>query len=250
MQDPEGDTIKRWEAAETSRRLSGPVAVIRIDGRAFSSFTRGCDKPCDTRIEAAMIAMAAELVEAFHARVAYVQSDEVTLVLVAEPPAEMPFGGRVQKLTSVTASRAAAAFMFALPPSLAQRRPHFDARVFAVEGFAEAEAVLRWRQRDARRNAVLSLGQKALGKKAIMGMPTHQVASDLRAINLRPEDYGPHFAFGTFLERMPQQMALPEAERLQISEPWRPAPGHIVTRNVICASNVMQARRKRPGCPV
>lgn len=58
--------------------------IVRLDGRTFSTFTRGFNKPCDWRILTPMILTTQDLVEEFHASLGYVQSDEITLVFPIE----------------------------------------------------------------------------------------------------------------------------------------------------------------------
>jgi len=61
--DDFGNRMKAYEAVETGRRLDVTMPIYaRIDGRAFSSFTRGMDRPFDFRMLSAMVATASHLV--------------------------------------------------------------------------------------------------------------------------------------------------------------------------------------------
>ncbi len=160
--DPLGDRMKAYEWAESHRRFEpNAVVVVRLDGRGFSKFTRGMDKPFDERMSKAMIEAATIVMRAAKSRLAYTQSDEITLVL--EPSSDEDsifFHGKKQKIVSVLAGLCSSAFIHAVMagetdfPMYAGRMPHFDCRVFEVpESYEAANAVL-WRVRDAERNAV------------------------------------------------------------------------------------------------
>jgi tRNA(His) 5'-end guanylyltransferase len=97
--DDLGDRMKAYESLETERLIDPELPlVVRLDGRAFSTFTRGMDKPFDARITEIMGAVTAHLVNQAHAIVGYTQSDEITLILESESPESVPiFGGRVFK---------------------------------------------------------------------------------------------------------------------------------------------------------
>ena len=236
MQDKLGDFIKRfYESPETSRAANpyGPL-ILRIDGRAFSTFTRGMEKPHDEKLSAAMIETAKHLVEHFKAHVGYVQSDEITLILVNEGElSQFPFGGKFQKLCSVAASLAAAKFSQCLP-EYAHKLPHFDCRAFGVSTMELADDVLRWRHADARRNAVLSLGQKVIGKKKIMGVGTADVARILcDEHGVLPEDLGDHYANGTFLQRITKERELTPKQLEKIPPDHRPKPGETFMRSQV-----------------
>lgn len=70
--DDFGNRMKGYEAAETGRKLDPMLPIYaRIDGRAFSSFTRGMERPFDMRLTTAMVETTKHLVHATHARIGY-----------------------------------------------------------------------------------------------------------------------------------------------------------------------------------
>src|SRR5690606_6640342 len=137
--------------------------IIRLDGNSFSRLTRvlKLEKPFDERFNRAMDAAAIAVLEyCSGAQVAYVQSDEITILLRNDQTHETtPFlGNRTQKITSLTAATAAVAFSQALAAELGLEardgvRAIFDARVFVVPP-AEVNNVFLWRQFDAFKNSV------------------------------------------------------------------------------------------------
>ncbi|KAL2911668.1 hypothetical protein HK105_208876 [Polyrhizophydium stewartii] len=71
--------------------------VIRIDGVAFSTFTRGVELPFDERITRAMVSTTCDLVTRFNALTGYTQSDEISLVFpAAEVPSDSPYAAMLQ----------------------------------------------------------------------------------------------------------------------------------------------------------
>ncbi|KXS13116.1 hypothetical protein M427DRAFT_113653 [Gonapodya prolifera JEL478] len=57
--------------------------VVRLDGVAFSTFTKDLPRPFDRRLSNAMVATSVDLVEKFNAVCGYTQSDEISLVFPA-----------------------------------------------------------------------------------------------------------------------------------------------------------------------
>lgn len=56
--------------------------IIRIDGKAFHTFTRGLEKPWDKLIVDAMTAAAKALMSQIQgAKIAYIQSDEISILI-------------------------------------------------------------------------------------------------------------------------------------------------------------------------
>jgi tRNA(His) guanylyltransferase len=80
MGDDKTSLGDRCKAYENAYRITFPRRVpilIRVDGRAFHTLTRHCERPWDSRLAAAMDAAALALcAEVQGAQLAYVQSDE------------------------------------------------------------------------------------------------------------------------------------------------------------------------------
>jgi tRNAHis guanylyltransferase len=87
VDDALGDRMKGYESAEAGRRLMPLVPVMaRIDGRCFSSFTRGMRRPYDPTMSEAMIDTTVQLVKETNACMGYTQSDEITLAWHSTDP--------------------------------------------------------------------------------------------------------------------------------------------------------------------
>jgi tRNA(His) 5'-end guanylyltransferase len=120
--------------------------VIRVDGRAFDGYTSRYDKPFDPKFHHHMVAVAQALTAEFHGRLAYTQSDECSVVL---DPGFNLFGRSVEKLISIAASTATAAFVLSSGDAVT-----FDARICAYAASSTIVDYLTWRQEDCWRCCV------------------------------------------------------------------------------------------------
>lgn len=159
------DRMKDYEGRAQTRLLPRLPVLLRLDGKAFHTYTRRLIRPWDERLARAMWAAAAHVcAQAQGARIAYVQSDEISILLTDWETfnTEAWFDYRVQKLTSVAASLCAVAFHEAareqLGADLPRILPAFDARVWSLPRHEVCNYFI-WRQQDAVRNSIAALGQ-------------------------------------------------------------------------------------------
>ena len=216
--DPLGDRMKGYERRETDRALLPMLPICaRIDGRGFSRLTRGMARPYDQGMVDAMVATARHLVAETHARIGYTQSDEISLVWLAEgPKSDVFFSGKVQKMASVLAGMATAAFTrAALDGELAPyavRLPHFDARVWQVPSKAEATNAILWREQDATKNAISMAAGAYYSHKQIDGKSGPEKQEMLFRAGVNFNDYPAAFKRGTFVRRVVFERAFTAAE--------------------------------------
>lgn len=129
------------------RLLPGAWAVVRVDGRAFSRLTaEHFEKPFDPRFHTCMLAAAEALLTEFEGLYAYTESDEISLLL---PPSWRQFDRQWEKLVSLSAGVASAAFTYAWGQAA-----HFDSRVWLGTNEEDVIDYFRWRQADALRCAL------------------------------------------------------------------------------------------------
>lgn len=210
--DKLGDRIKQDFEDRTRfllpRRTYG---VLRLDGKAFHTYTKGCQQPFDAQLMQDMDQTAIAVCEQVQgAKIAFVQSDEITVVFTDFDTVETHqwFNGNIQKISSVSASMATAYFnqLRASYGKLA----FFDARVFAVPIRLEVFNTLLWRQIDAAKNSVQMVARHYLGHKICQGQSTQQL-KDLLRKNQTPWENCPRgFQQGRIIIKETYQVAASE----------------------------------------
>ena len=242
MRDEFGDRMKEYEARETQRTLLPmlPVAV-RIDGRAFHTFTRGFKKPFDQSLSEMFRYTTRVLVQETGAVIGYTQSDEISLILHQDDPkSELFFDGKIYKLTSVLASIATAAFNKAWLVYLVDHQDQtdhevwklatFDCRVWQLPTKWEATNMLLWREKDAKRNSVSSAAQSVYSDHELHGKSSNEQQEMLFQKGINWNDYPKWAKTGTYYRRR-QTEHLPTPEELaRIPEKYRPAADAKVIR--------------------
>lgn len=223
--------MKAYEARESDRRFLPMVPVYaRIDGRNFSAFTRGMRRPYDIAMTEVMIRTTEAMVEETHARIGYTQSDEISLVWMAErSDSSIFFDHRVAKMTSILASYATAAFTRALARgTLADRvssMPHFDCRVWSVPSCTEAANVFLWREQDATKNAIQMAARSVFSHKECDHKNGSELQEMLFSKGINFNDYPAFFKRGTFLRRKVVARHLTNDELARIPEKhWPDGP--------------------------
>jgi len=201
-----GDRMKGYESVTDYRLYRRTPIIVRIDGRAFHTFTRGMDQPYDNRFRELMAEAAVAAFKELNARIGYVQSDEISIVTCpyATYTTEPPFSARIQKICSIASSAATQAVIQHLAKMCASpvaetaewaakylfRQITFDARCFNLQQ-DEVLNYLLWRQQDCRRNAILSAGIYYIGRKAVFKKKTPEIVEDLSKIGKPYEEVMP-----------------------------------------------------------
>lgn len=210
--------------------------IIRIDGKAFHTFTRGFEKPFDKIMVRTMQETTKYLCENIQGCVfGYTQSDEITLVLIDYQKLETSawFDYEVQKMCSIAASMTTMAFnrIFVkkvkeydmewkcglTPQSVEIQKAHygyidvlnkavekgamFDARVFNIPK-EEVTNCVYWRQLDATRNSIQSVGQANFSHKELQNKTCNMIQDMLheqKGINWN--DYPTYLKRGTAVKK-------------------------------------------------
>jgi tRNA(His) 5'-end guanylyltransferase len=158
-----GDRIKKYESSSKSTLLPRGYIVLRVDGKAFHTFTKNMEKPFDKKLTESMI-RAGERVskEMMGFKLGYHQSDEFTFAITDTDSFESQlwFDGEVQKLCSVTASMFGAYFNKEMEGTEAI----FDCRAFNVP-IDDVPNVFIWRQRDWEKNSIQMLSRSLYSTK-------------------------------------------------------------------------------------
>lgn len=156
--------------------------IIRLDGKAFHTYTKGLNRPFDEGLIEDMQETTKFLCENIQGcKMGYTQSDEITLVLTDYDTLETSawFDYNVQKMTSISASIATAKFNElrrkrqiledwgnknlnlgdVIGEAVNIKLAFFDSRVFQIPEKEEVVNCLIWRQRDAEKNSISMLAQ-------------------------------------------------------------------------------------------
>lgn len=209
-----GDRMKLYEGYNDQKLLPLLPILARLDGNCFHTFTRGLERPFDKNLSALMIATADFLMKSTHAILAYVQSDEITLLWNYDELNQEPyFGGRISKLNSILASKASVFFNVNLKdylPSKVGQQPVFDCRVWNTPNKIEAVNAFIWREMDAKRNSVSAAAQCHFSHKQLMNKRTADKKRMLEEIGMSWNDYPAFFKQGTYLRRRIVEKVIPE----------------------------------------
>ena len=211
-----GDRMKGYENINRNHLISRMPVIIRLDGKAFHTFTRGFDKPFDQAMGNSMQATMKYLCEHIQGCVlGYTQSDEITLVLVDYENLKTCswFDNNIQKIVSVSASMASYAFSKALlgysgfndiyRKKVENLGAFFDSRVFNIPKDDLLNCVL-WRIKDCVRNSKQSLGQAHFSHKELHKKNTDEIISMVKEkTGIVWDDLPTRFKYGTFCVKTP-----------------------------------------------
>lgn len=203
-----GDRMKSYENIERRYLTRRIPTLIRLDGKAFHSFTKGFQKPFDDVLMKSMWNTAKYLCEHIQGcKVAYTQSDEITLLLTDYETitTDAWFDKNIQKMCSISASMATLAFNNAFSLTIGKEYEKwlnnynkntpevnweiekqfniylnkentalFDSRVYNIPKEEVCNAFI-WRQQDATRNAIQMVGQANFSHKELQNKNCNQI---------------------------------------------------------------------------
>lgn len=210
VKDELGTRMKEfYEGVPKTRLVRRMPVAIRIDGKAFHTFTRGFQKPFDEILVKSMQDTMKYLCENIQGCVlGYTQSDEITLILVdyKHLNSDAWFDYEIQKMCSIAASMATMAFNKAFASNVAKQSKRlyreyleekdasyidtleiamnkgamFDARVFNIPK-EEVANLIYWRQLDATRNSIQMVGQANFSHKELQNKSCNMIQEMLFA---------------------------------------------------------------------
>lgn len=184
MKDNFGNRMKNYEQVSNLQLEKKIPVAIRLDGKAFHTFTRGFRKPFDDYLISAMQKTMKYLCENIQGCVfGYTQSDEITLILIdyQNENSDAWFDYRISKMCSVAASMATLEFNRVFNKEIKDEIDScqlnkycraidagalFDARCFNIPQ-EEVANLIYWRQADAIRNSIQSVGQYYFSQKQL-----------------------------------------------------------------------------------
>lgn len=214
IHDELGTRMKEfYESVPKTKLMRRTPVAIRIDGKAFHTFTRGFSKPFDDVLINTMQDTMKYLCENIQGCVlGYTQSDEITLILVDYKRLNSSawFDYEVQKMCSIAASMATMAFnkffesnvekekdsftaewldedtynpnyknkklrdLWQVHNNALKKGAMFDARCFNIPK-EEVTNLVYWRQLDATRNSIQMVGQANFSHKELQGKSCEKI---------------------------------------------------------------------------
>ena len=205
VNDDLGKRMKEnYEQVAKTRLVKRMPVIIRLDGKAFHTFTKGFKKPFDQILMRTMQETMKYLCENIQNCVlGYTQSDEITLILkdYARLETSAWFDYEVQKMCSISASMATMAFNHIFSQKVvdynnalyeewnvsnddikyvdillnaAQKGAMFDSRCFNIPR-EEVANLIYWRQLDAVRNSIQMVGQANFSQKQLHGKSCNMI---------------------------------------------------------------------------
>lgn len=222
--DSLGDRMKEYEGVTRNYLMRRQPVIIRVDGKAFHTFTKGFKRPFDEVLIKTMWDTTIELCKQIQgAKVGYVQSDEISILITDYEKIETNawFDNNLSKMLSISASVATMAFNknFRINTEAFMEENKtmdytsdwadelykkyvnkldsaiFDSRVFQLPKDDVCNYFV-WRQQDATRNSIQMLGQANFSHKELHGCSCNVIQEKLfseKGINFNDID--------TFLKR-------------------------------------------------
>ena len=236
VHDDLGNRMKTfYEQIPKTKLMRRIPVIIRIDGKAFHTFTRGFKRPFDEILIKTMQETTKYLCENIQGCVlGYTQSDEITLVLVDYQKFESCawFDYEIQKICSISSSMATMAFnkffrrnvevfryndgenfdrgtedglekynLLQTYLKALEKGAMFDARVFNIPK-EEVTNCVYWRQLDASRNSIQMIGQANFSHKELHCKTCNDIQDMLMLQkNINWNDFPTHQKRGTCVVR-------------------------------------------------
>lgn len=208
VHDDLGNRMKEYyENIPKTKLMRRHPVILRIDGKAFHTFTRNFQKPFDEILIKSMQETMKYLCENIQGCVlGYTQSDEITLVLIdyKKFTSQAWFDYEVQKMCSIAASMATLSFnkrfvenyldyLSTLEPDFtndsdieswrkivsaysnaSDKGAMFDCRCFNIPK-EEVTNCIYWRQLDATRNSIQMVGQANFSHKELQNKSCNDI---------------------------------------------------------------------------
>ena len=171
--DSLGDRMKsRYEDRSRFFLPRRSPVIIRVDGKAFHTFTKRCLRPFDAHLMDTMDHTAQLLCNEIQGSVcAFVQSDEISVLLCdyKKRDSDAWFDYNVQKMASIAAATATAGFNYYYGGHPDGKLATFDARCFSIPDLVEVTNYFVWRQKDCERNSLQMVAQNMFSHKELHG---------------------------------------------------------------------------------
>ena len=244
--DELGDRMKRYENITRNYLTRRVPVIIRIDGKAFHTWTRGLEKPFDRTVMYLMQRTMLKLCQEVQGCVfGYTQSDEITLVLTDYKTIHTDawFGYNIQKMTSISASIATLEFNWLLEKEFARELENslmlhngcgktpayfesskraellggkmnkavFDSRAFSIPKDEVCNCLI-WRQQDATRNSIEAAGHANFRQSELHGKNCNEIQEMLFQKEINGNDYPTCYKRGSACYRVKKTVEMEDPQ--------------------------------------
>lgn len=236
--DSMGDRMKDHEMRTQSYVGRKTYTILRLDGKAFHTFTKQFARPFDDVLVGAMNETCQHLCKNIQgAKLGFVQSDEITILITdfEDINTQLWYDGNIQKMVSISASEATAKFNHYMTCSIIEKEikkwtewnkqedykhrmdiivgvdlaiqkmqlAKFDSRVFQVHSLAEARNNVLWRQQDSTRNSISAVAQSLYSPKELHGVNTDKMQEMIFQKGINWNNYDAGLKRGRFCYKQP-----------------------------------------------
>jgi len=260
MKDQLGDRMKDFYEDRTRYKLARRTnTIIRIDGKAFHTYTKGLERPFDLGLIEDMNKTTEFLCQNIQgAKFGYVQSDEISILITDydDISTHSWFDGNLQKMASIAASLATAKFNQLRMTRFCRNKgiegypvaydgkllmdvsienfklAMFDARVFQIPYQEEVLNYFIWRQQDATRNSISSVAQANFSTKELHGKKTNEMQDMLmleKGINWN--NFAPREKRGSLIRKIERKFVR-NVDPIDDGKTYVIPKGNTYTRNV------------------
>ena len=249
--DSLGNRMKDYENCYRIYLPKRQAVIVRVDGKAFHSFTKGFNRPYDTIFAKCMWETTKQLCENISGcGFGYTQSDEISLVLVdyKNINTEPWFGNNLQKIVSISASMATYFFKKNFEEAIRDEyfdwyttgtvgdgkeqllNQHtqaydnklcvFDARAFILPR-EEVSNYIYWRMLDCTRNSIQLTGQAYFSHNQLQGLSCSEIQEKLfKEKDMNWAKLPNWFKNGVAIYREPVKIICPNGNTI-VREKWK-----------------------------
>jgi tRNA(His) 5'-end guanylyltransferase len=254
MKDELGERIKTFYEDRFRYKLPRRAyTIIRIDGKAFHTYTKGLERPFDDGLIKDMNNTAIFLCKnIMGAKMGYVQSDEISILLTDFDTLDTQswFDYNIQKMVSIASSLATSEFnrlridryikekydsgisniTYRFMENLSNiKQAQFDARVFQIPSRIEVENYFIWRQQDATRNSISSVAQSLYSHKELNGKKTNDMQEMIFQKGINWNDYDFRKKRGAVIGKVEYEVG--EGDERSIRNKWEVIETPIFTQD-------------------
>jgi len=233
------DKVNMYEEASKMKLMAGLPIICRLDGSAFSTFTKKLNRPYDIRLTNLMIECCKYLVEYTNAKVGFCGSDEISLLIYEPDLNTQPiYNGRLEKMLSELPAKLSVRFNKLLPkflPEKAHLEPYFDCKVWNVPTIEDAVNSLWMREESVFKNAITMASLNYYSHKELECKNGSEKQEMLFQKGINFNDYPVEFKRGVYIKRSKilRKYTIDEINKLPLKHKAKENPNLEVERTEI-----------------